>query len=249
MTTDEQTNSEETLEGKVTALLSAYPGCAYAVLRDVTEFSLEELKDCAYKFLSDKKYTRSLAAASALASWGFLDDDVRTILEHALGLDPEPEFQVIAAAALGRARDARAVKKLESLREEGTFGISTLAYDTLCMIGHTDTIQRARAELHDPELALYGAPALARLGEADAIPILREKLKGGSYTEVRRSLEGLGYASDEDRSIGALIEEYCEDDDPTIRHAAYLALAHLAQPGSKEQEERLLSSWGTLTED
>lgn len=250
MTMANQHSSEEhAFISNVATFLREYPSFRYRVFRDLEGSDLGGLRDLAYENLSSEKYTVTLVAASALAAWGYLDEKVRSILEQAMDLDGDPEFQVIGAAALARAHDVRAIPCLLSLRDDGQFGITTLAYDTLCIIGHEDTIRLARTMVRDPELALFASTGLVRIGELAVLPMLQEKLNDGACFEIVRSLEGLGYAIDKHSYAIALIQPFCANEYPGIRHAAYLALARLSPIGSREREALFLSSWHALIQD
>lgn len=193
------------------------------------------------------EYVLQLQGVSTLARWGHANEMHIQILRHAASLDAEPEFQIVAAATLARAGDPAALEVLVSLSNEGMWGISPVALDTLCQIGHQDTIHMLRGEVHheDAGIAVIAAASLARIGDGSGQAILLEFLRGGLPREQVRSLKALANLAGSE--IESVIHEYCASADTQLRRTAYLCVALRAPAGSAAQQEALITSWSILS--
>jgi HEAT repeat protein len=193
------------------------------VLQDLAGLSHPELPEFLRDRIGDRAAAVRLAAAYALAVGGDGSREILEILRRALALRPEPENQVLAAAALARRGIADALEVLRDALQDGTWGIFNLAFDTLVEIGDPSARARAEEELNDPETAIFAAGALARLRDLRALPILTRFLREGTPWEKVRALNGLSRLAGADTV--RLTESAAADGDPWVRYACHLARA------------------------
>jgi HEAT repeat protein len=182
-----------------------------------------------------------------------LHDEARAVLTTALG-DGSPRIRRLAALALSRSGAPEALAELRTVLEtdsseirrlevafalaragatEGTAalveGLSRKRRDVrleaaraLALLGDARAVPRLREALSVNQLRLGAAESLARLGDAEAIGILREAL-GARVAETRmRAAVALGRAGD--ASGQALLRELIETSRVEIGADAALAL-------------------------
>jgi HEAT repeat protein len=205
--------------------------------------------------LDDSSHLVRWQAASALNGFGWRPGNPNEFILHAVAMghheeaavhgskavealtraleDPTCPRRSAAAAALGKAGDARAVPHLELALKDADSQVRVAAVEALSQLGQTQSANALLELIRDPDNHVRATviEALGRMGDTRIIePIASHLLQDASWDVRKLSVEALGRIKHE--RCTQLLWQALKDADHDVRQTAAQALGNIPEPRS-----------------